>query len=232
MNTASRPAATLPPLVAGQRLDRVEFHERYSAMPPRTRAELIDGVVSMPSPVGLAHVLGTDPAMVWLMYYEENTPGVQALANVSTALNAANEVQPDAQLRVLPEYGGRTRSDKIVHGAPELVVEVSHSSKRLDLGAKLAEYEKAGVLEYVVRTIEPDEVRWHVLRDGRLVAVPPDPDGLYRSAAFPGLWLDPAAPLTRDTRRLRAGVDLGVAMPAHAAFVAGLAAARAGIARG
>ena len=41
---------TIPPLVDGERLDRATFHERYEAMPPRTRAELIGGVVVMASP--------------------------------------------------------------------------------------------------------------------------------------------------------------------------------------
>src|SRR5450631_2276062 len=42
-------------LVEGQRLDQPTFHALYAAMPPGTRAELIDGVVHMPSPVGLEH---------------------------------------------------------------------------------------------------------------------------------------------------------------------------------
>jgi Uma2 family endonuclease len=113
-----------------------------------------------------------------------------------------------------------------VSGVPELVVEVSHSSRYTDLGPKLEDYERAGVLEYVVRALEPDEVIWHVLQQGRLVGVSPDADGLYRSRVFPGLWLDLKALLTDDTRRLRAVVDLGVATPEHAAFIARLAAAR------
>lgn len=46
-----------------------------------------------------------------------------------------------------------------------------------------------------------------------------------RERLTPGLWLDPAALLARDTRRLHAVVDLGLAAPGHAAFVAGLASA-------
>ncbi len=33
----------IPPLRDGERLDRATFHERYEAMPPETRAELIGG---------------------------------------------------------------------------------------------------------------------------------------------------------------------------------------------
>lgn len=39
-------------LVAGRRLDQPTYHALYEAMPPGTRAELIGGVVCMPSPVG------------------------------------------------------------------------------------------------------------------------------------------------------------------------------------
>ncbi len=226
MSTASHPVVADFPLFAGQRLDRVEFHERYWLMPPGIKAELIDGVVFMPSPLGVPHGRAHIPAVVWLSYFAESTPGVEVLDNASTALGPKSEVQPDALLRILPEFGGQTREDGILFGAPELVVEVSHSTKSVDLGPKLAAYEQAGVIEYVVRTLEPDEVRWHILRDGRLVAVPPDADGLYRSITFPGLWLDPQALLNRNTRRLREVVDLGLATPEHAVFVANLAARR------
>ena len=43
-------------LVEGQRLDQPTFHALYEAMPPGTRAELIDGVVYMPA-------LSTRPAL-------------------------------------------------------------------------------------------------------------------------------------------------------------------------
>lgn len=228
MSTAEHPRRVrVPPLVEGDRLDQVEFHRRYEAMPPGTRAELIDGVVFLPSPLGPEHGRAQVPALVWLSYYEENTPGVEVLDNTSTALGPKSEPQPDVQLRILTECGGRTWTDhRFVRGVPELVVEVSHTTRYTDLGPKLDDYERAGVLEYVVRALEPDEVRWHVLEEGRFVAVAPDEDGLYRSRQFPGLWLDPRALLARDTRRLRAVLDQGLATAEHAAFAARLAAAR------
>jgi Uma2 family endonuclease len=228
MSTTERPAVLAPPrLVEGQRLDQPEFHRRYEAMPGETRAELIDGVVFMPSPVGPEHGRAHVPALVWLSYYEENTPGVEVLDNTSTVLGPRSEPQPDAQLRILAEFGGRTEMHRrFVRGVPELLVEVAHATRYTDLGPKLDDYERAGVHEYIVRALEPDEVLWHVWENGRFRAVAPDADGLYRSHVFPGLWLDPAALLTRDTRRLRAVLDQGLATPEHAAFVARLAAAR------
>jgi hypothetical protein len=107
-----------------------------------------------------------------------------------------------------------------------LYVEISHTSRYTDLGPKFEDYERVGVLEYIVRAIDPDEIHWFVLRKGRFVDLEPGADGIYRSEVFPGLWLDPDALLASDTRRLRAVVELGCATPDHAAFVAKLAVAR------
>ena len=41
----------VPPLQNGDRLTLVEFERRYKAMPGLKKAELIEGVVYMPSPV-------------------------------------------------------------------------------------------------------------------------------------------------------------------------------------
>jgi Uma2 family endonuclease len=214
-------------LVEGQRLDQPTFHALYEAMPPGTRAELIDGVVYMPSPVGLEHGEAHVPVIMWLGSYSENTPGVRAMDNATTILGWKGEPQPDGLLRILPECGGRTWNEGgFVHGAPELVVEVSKTTRFVDLGPKLGDYERAGVLEYVVRAIDPDEIYWFRQEQDVLVQQPIGDDGLYHSTVFPGLWLDPIALLNGDTRRLRAVVDLGCATPEHAGFVARLAGAR------
>lgn len=216
-------------LVEGQRLDQPTFHALYEAMPPGTRAELINGVVAMPSPVGPSHGRAQVPTIVWLSYYVENTPGLEALDNTSTALGQKSEPQPDVLLRVLPQCGGKTRTDhRFVEGVPELLVEVAHTSRYTDLGPKLEDYERAGVPEYIVIALEPDQVFWFVLRDGRYIDLPPGADGIFRSEVFPGLWLDPVALMAGDTRRLRAVLDLGCATPEHADFVGRLAKAGAG----
>jgi Putative restriction endonuclease len=215
-----------PPLVDGERLDRATFHERYAAMPESTRAELIGGVVYMASPLGLRHGISDPNASFWLGYYQAYTPGTEVLGNASVFFEDYGEHQPDAVLRILPENGGRTVDEGNYYtNGPELVVEVSDSTLRKDLGPKLADYERAGVPEYIVLGVDPPAVRWHLRVEGRLVEVGPDPDGIYRSKVFPGLWLDPIALLSGDNRRLMATVDLGLATADHAAFVARLAEA-------
>jgi Uma2 family endonuclease len=214
-------------LVEGQRLDQPTFHALYEAMPPGTRAELIDGVVYMPSPASGDHGRAHFPVIAWLSYYTENTPGVEGMDNATTILGWRSEPQPDALLRILAECGGRSHLEKgFVHGGPELVVEVSKATRNVDLGPKLGDYERAGVQEYIVRAIDPDEVYWFGQEHGALVQRPVGADGFYRSTAFPGLWLDPEALLRGDTRRLRAVVKLGCATPEHAEFVARLAQLR------
>ena len=152
---------------------------------------------------------------------------MEVLDSATTILGSKSEPQPDAMLRIEPRSGGRTQDQKgFVRGAPELVVEVAKATRYVDLGPKLADYERAGVVEYVVRALGPDEVLWFEQQEAGLAQRPMDADGLYRSSVFPGLWLDPKALLKGDRRRLRAVIDHGCATPEHAAFVRRLAASR------
>jgi Uma2 family endonuclease len=104
-------------------------------------------------------------------------------------------------------------------------VEIARSSRYYDLNEKKADYEEAGVQEYLVIDLAPDRVHWFVRRCKRFAALRPGPDGIYRSKVFPGLWLDPAAIFSRDRARRDAVLEQGIATPEHAAFVAKFAAA-------
>ena len=227
MSTVDRPEReVLSPLVAGQRLDRATFHERYEAMPPDFRAELIGGVVYMPSPVGFEHGDRDGDVVDWLGYYRRFTKGLRRPLNTTTQFGDYGEPQPDSQLLIPGDLGGQTRFvDGYIVGPPELVVEVGKSSRKTDLGPKKADYERAGVREYVFVGIDPDEVRWFLRRDDRFVPLEPGPDGILRSEVFPGLWLDPAALLSADMDRVYEMLDGGLATPEHATFAARLAEA-------
>jgi Uma2 family endonuclease len=219
-------AEPLPPLEQGERMDRREFHARYAAMPPGTRAELIGGrVYIMASAVRRRDGKHQIKLWSWLDAYESATPGVEALSDTTAILAEDSEPQPDVAMRVM--VGGRTTVDDYdyVVGCPELVCEVASSTASYDLHEKLADYERYGAIEYVAVLVRTPEVRWHRRgADGRLAVVPPDADGLYRSTPFPGLWLDPAALLAGDTRRLLEVLAAGLASAEHAAFAAELIA--------
>jgi hypothetical protein len=219
------PATTTdPPLADGQRLGQAEFMRRYELTPPGFTAELIGGVVHVPSPLSVPHGRGSSRVSTWIGLYHARTPGTDALDNATTLMDELGVHQPDTQLRILPECGGQGWEEgEYVAGAPELVAETARSSRKIDLGGKRDDYERAGVKEYIVVALDSNEVHWHVRRDDKLVRINPDPDGIYRSEVFPGLWLDPAALLRKDLAGVIAVLERGLATPEHADFVARLA---------
>jgi hypothetical protein len=91
---SSRTPAGSPPrtLVEGQWLDQRAFHAAYQAMPLDTRAELINGVVHLPGPIGFTHGRAHVHVIGWLADYTENTPSVEALTRVTTALGWKSEL--------------------------------------------------------------------------------------------------------------------------------------------
>jgi Uma2 family endonuclease len=217
--------ATVPALENGDRLTRAEFERRYDAMPHLKKAELIEGVVYVPSPVrhrqhGAPHA----HLIIWLGQYAANTSGVEVGDNSSVRLDLDNEPQPDALLFIDPACGGQVRisADGIIEGAPELVAEVASSSVSYDLHAKLHVYRRSGVREYIVWRVLERQIDWFVLRAGQYERLPLDAQGLLRSEIFPGLWLDPAALVRGDLPTVLAIVQQGLASPEHVAFVARL----------
>jgi hypothetical protein len=198
-------------------------------MPPKTRAELIGGVVHLhaPGPRSQGDLEGR--IIAWIKHYQWATRGVQASWHVSVLLDDQAEPEPAAVLRILPTCGGQTHNaGTYIAGAPELVVEVASATTRAtDLGPKHQDYQRAGVLEYLVVARGPDEVSWSIHRDGQFVPLPPGPDGVFRSEVFPGLWLDTQAVFAAEPGRLIATLDRGLATPEHASFVAHLASQRA-----
>ncbi len=152
---------TLPPLESGDRLTREEFERRYEAMPDVKRAELINGVVYMGSPVrfrahGRPHVL----LLTWLGTYSALTPGVLCADNATVRLAVDSELQPDALLRLEPEMGGNSRisADDYVEGAPELLAEIAASSASYDRHDKMEVYRRSGVQEYIVWRVYEDQI--------------------------------------------------------------------------
>ena len=215
------------PLVAGDFLSRDEFLHRWEAMPQLKRAELIRGVVYMPSPVSRPHGSMETNVAAWLGLYKAYTPGCEAGNNMTWLMLEEESPQPDTSLWVLPESGGQSRSKgEYASGAPEFLVEVCLSRTAYDLHQKLEVYEEAGVQEYLAVLMRERQVRWHRLSRRRFKVVPAPADGIYCSAVFPGLWLDAAALLAGDLARVVTVLQQGIAAPEHDAFVKRLAARR------
>lgn len=212
----------VPPLEPGDRLTRDEFERRYEAMPHLKKAELIEGVVYMPSPVRVRrHGRPSRHLSAWLGSYEAATPGILGGDNTTIRLDLNNEPQPDALLMIDPALGGQASisADDYVTAAPEWVGEVSSSSVSYDLHTKLAVYQRNGVCEYFVWRVQERQVDWFVLRGSQYEHLPRGSDGMLRSEVFPGLWLDPDALVRGDLARVLAALQFGLNSPEHAAFV-------------
>ena len=220
--------AVPPPLEPGDHLDQPTFHERYEAMPPGTHAELIGGVVYMPSPAKMPHGRFNSRVAYWLGVYEEATPGVESLYNTTAILADDSEPQPDVALRVLSEYGGQSHEDddEYLVGAPELVVEIASSSASYDLHSKLHDYERHGVKEYVVVLTRKRDIRWFHRVNDQFIEQVPESDGYFHSREFGGLWLDPDALFESDLLKLRAVVQTGMNSSEYAETVKSLEARR------
>ncbi len=209
----------VPPLVAGDKLTREEFLHRWEAHPEIKLAELIGGLVFMPSPVSVEHGETDSDVGAWLAVYKAGTPGTASGHN-TTSFILDDVPQPDVYLRILPECGGTSWvEDKYLHGIPELLTEVSSSSASYDLHLKLDLYESARIPEYLVVLLYEQEIRWHILVGDRYEQMPPDADGLWRSRVFPGLWLDGRSLLSGDLGQVLAQLQQGLQSPEHQRFV-------------
>jgi Uma2 family endonuclease len=191
-------------------------------MPQIKKAELIEGVVYVASPVrATRHGRPHAKIMTWLGTYWVATPGVDLQDNTTVRLDADNEPQPDALLRLEPEVGGNSRisDDDYVEGAPELIAEIAASSASYDLNAKLNVYRRNGVQEYIVWQMYENRLDWFSLQEGRYVSLQPDETGVIRSSVFPGLWLAVNALREGDLAQVLAVLQQGIQTVDHQTFV-------------
>lgn len=213
--------ADAPLLANGDHLSQAEFHRRYERMPDLKKAELIEGVVYMAPPVGCDFHAEQDGLLhVWLGTYMAATPGVKMYVNGTWILDDKNECQPDSFLCWEPEFGGRSRLEgKYREGAPELVAEVAASSQSIDLHSKRKVYQRQGVLEYFVWRVLEQGADWFFLRDGKYEAKLPDGNGVIKSEAYPGLWLDAPALLAQNLAAVLACLQRGLKSREHKALL-------------
>jgi Uma2 family endonuclease len=214
-----------PSLLEGDSLTTDEFLRRWEQIPDLKHAELINGIVYMPSPVSLGHQECQSFLNGWLDRYASSTPGCRPALEGSWLMGEGQVPQPDATLRILAEFGGQSGvTGTYPSGAPELVVEVAISSRSRDFGAKKRLYERLGVREYLIAVPRNKELVGFALTPQGFQAAESGPDGVFRSRCFPGLWLDTAALWDLDMPRRNLILERGLATREHAGFVAQLAA--------
>ncbi|MFO0928435.1 MAG: hypothetical protein U0736_15645 [Gemmataceae bacterium] len=128
-------------------------------------------------------------------------------------------MQPDGLLLIHPGGQATIDADDFVSGAPELVAEVAASAPAWIDTPNYERISAPGVREYLLWRVDADVIDWLVLRGGAFQPLTAGPDGVLRSEAFPGLWLDPAALRRGDLAAVLAMLQRGLATAEHAAFV-------------
>lgn len=213
----------MPALESGDRLNRYQFEQRYSAMPHLRKAELIEGVVYVPAALRFkSHGQPHANLIIWLGNYQVVTPGTELGIEPTVRLDVDNEPQPDAVLMI--EAGGQARlsEDDYIEGAPELVAEIAASSAAIDLGDKKRAYRRNGIKEYIVWQVFEQKIDWFYLEEGEYLPLPIDENGVIKSLVFPGLWLAVNDLLNGNMGRVLAVLQSGLAAAEHEAFVQGL----------
>jgi hypothetical protein len=212
----------VPPLCTGDRMKQPEFHRRYQECPDDVTFELVGGIVYMASPLRRGHAVYDEELSFALGLYRRATPGVELLPNATAILGEESEPQPDLALRVLQEYGGRSRADAddYIEGPPEFLAEIAYSTRSIDMNQKREDYQQAGVLEYLVLCVEEQELHWFHFPSGKMIR--PNRQGISCSKVFPGLWIAGVALLGRNSARVAEVIQQGLASTQHAVFVARL----------
>lgn len=184
------PLDEAPVLEPGDRLRPEEFDRRYEARPDIHKAELIDGIVYMPSPVRIRQH-GTPHSVLnyWATGYAL-THGDCEAATDATVILGDDRLQPDILLRWTMGGTSTINDDGYIEGPPELVIEVAASSAAYDLHVKKEALRRAGVQEYIVWRTRDAAVDWFTLDSGLYVPLQAEADGVTRSRVFPGLALD------------------------------------------
>jgi hypothetical protein len=209
-----------PPLLEGDSLTSDEFLSRWDAIPDLKRAELIDGIVYMPSPISLRHQEYQMFLAGWLNFYACVTPGCRPGMEGTWLMGERQVTQPDLTLCIRPELGGQSRVEgEFPAGAPEFLAEVAVSSRSRDFGAKKRVYEGVGVLEYLIAVPVWQEISWFERTASGFQPLEPGADRVYRSGCFPGLWLDVQALWDLDFARMNELLQQGLAAPEHGAFL-------------
>ncbi|MBD2139024.1 Uma2 family endonuclease [Anabaena sp. FACHB-1237] len=217
---AISPVLTILPLENGDKLTRTEFERRYHAMPHLKKAELIEGVVYVASPLRIkSHGEPHAYVITWLGVYTANTPGIGLADNTTVRLDADNEPQPDALLRI--EKGGNSyiNENDYVEGSPELIVEIAASTASYDLHEKLKVYRRNGVQEYLIWRVYDCQFDWFSLQEGEYIQLEANQNNIIFSQVFPGLWLAKSALLAGDLGTVLTVLQQGLASQEHNNFV-------------
>lgn len=158
--------------------------------PEDRQAELIDGVMVMPSPPLTIHErLQSFLSTLLRLYVEERQLGEVLGSRTAVELDIDQVPEPDI-LFVASERASIIQAKGVV-GAPDFVVEIlSAGTARMDRGPKFRAYQRAGVRElWLIDPYGPAGTEFYQAQERRFSAIAPDAQGILYSSAVPGFWI-------------------------------------------
>jgi Uma2 family endonuclease len=171
---------------------RMTYEEFLDWLDDDKHAEWVNGEVIMHSPVSLHHAELGGFLLTLMTFFVE----VRQLGKIA---------YDPFQMKIGPDFPSRAPDILFVananlhrlknhglEGPADLVVEiVSPESRGRDRGDKYDEYERGGVPEYWLLDPQRKRYEFNLLgEDGFYALAPLGPDGVFRSRALEGLWLD------------------------------------------
>lgn len=147
--------------------DRYTYAD-YQAMPADgNRYEVVDGALKVtPSPTP-GHQFSVGELHLIFRRWAKRAGGMVFFAPLTVYLSDDNVVEPDL-MWISKERIRKIVTPKVIHGSPDLLVEVlSPSTRRWDRVKKLRVYARYGVREYWLVDPEDEMVEILVLKDGQ-----------------------------------------------------------------
>ena len=186
------PVKVMPPETGATTL-RMSYEEFLEWADEDTHAEWVNGEVIVFMPPKPPHQILTEFLDRLLgLFVAVFDLGQLHIAPIEVKLWQAGPSREPDLLFLSKAHLNQVTPDQIV-GAPDLVVEiVSNDSVHRDRVDKFDNYEKAGVREYWILDNRPNQQRawfYQVDRNGKFREIPPDAQGIYRSAELPDFWL-------------------------------------------
>jgi Uma2 family endonuclease len=175
------------PGVSLRKLTIDEYHRLGEAgiLHPDDRVELIDGLLVQMAPIGPEHQFVLEKLND--LFSEQKKGRYKVGPGRPIPIPDFNEAQPDMVL-FNPDAGGRKRH--VSPGEILLVIEISDTTLRYDLGRKRLAYERAGIPEYWVVDVAAKAVRVFRLNQRKKYQETQHTGGSIAVQAFPDVNID------------------------------------------
>ena len=172
--------------------DRMSFEEFLNRAEDESWAEWVDGEVMLLSPPSVEHQDVSGFLTTLLRFYAEENQLGRVLSAPFLMKNGPTLPGREPDILFVATQNLTRLQPNYLEGPADLVVEIiSTESRTRDRNEKFTEYEQGGVREYWIVDPARDQAEFYQSNaQGSFQPVTPDANGIYRSDAMPGLWIE------------------------------------------